>query len=152
MATVKVSLSFCQTRRVCDDVVCMQWKEPGDVTFKTISPDHFAMAVECQFNYTHLVILFFHTCTPLPCPLVKPGGSEYADGWPVVDELLGDLPSNHLQSHARVQYIGDTIYPSMSEFSFLYFCVVGYTFTDSASKYRFCFPLELHLCLQISMF
>ena len=29
-----------------------------------------------------------------------------------MEELQGDLPSNHLQSHARVQYTGDTIYPS----------------------------------------
>ena len=39
-------------------------------------------------------------------------GSEYEDGWPVVEELERDLPSNHLQSHSRVQYTGDTIHQS----------------------------------------
>jgi hypothetical protein len=79
-------------------VATVKWKEPGDTDFKTISSDHFAMAVK-----------------------LKPGGSEYADGWPVVEELQGDLPSNHLQSHARVQYTGDTIYP-ISELDILENC------------------------------
>lgn len=36
----------------------------------------------------------------------------YEEGWPVADELLKDLPSNQLQSHDRVKYVGDTLYPS----------------------------------------
>ncbi|CAI8005119.1 N-acetyl-beta-glucosaminyl-glycoprotein 4-beta-N-acetylgalactosaminyltransferase 1 [Geodia barretti] len=79
-------------------VATVKWKQPGDTDFKTISSDHFAMAVK-----------------------LKPGGSEYADGWPVVEELQGDLPSNHLQSHATVQYTGDTIYP-ISELDVLENC------------------------------
>jgi hypothetical protein len=29
----------------------------------------------------------------------------------IAEELLGDLPSNKLQSHERVKYVGDTVYP-----------------------------------------
>jgi hypothetical protein len=79
-------------------VATVKWKQPGDTDFKTISSDHFAMAVK-----------------------LKPGGSKYADGWPVVEELQGDLPSNHLQSHATVQYTGDTIHP-ISELDVLENC------------------------------
>ena len=30
----------------------------------------------------------------------------------IAEELRGDLPSNKLQSHERVNYVGDTVYPS----------------------------------------
>ena len=39
-------------------------------------------------------------------------GPRYEDGWPIAEELLKELPSNQLQSHKRVKYIGDTLYPS----------------------------------------
>ena len=54
--------------------------------------------------------------TPIPPPpstaVLEDGPSEYLDGWTVANELLKELPSNKLQSHDRVEYIGDTVYPS----------------------------------------
>ena len=46
VATVKVSLSFILAEWC--KVLCFQWKQPGDTDFKTISSDHFAMAVKCE--------------------------------------------------------------------------------------------------------
>ena len=66
------------------------------------------MAVQCKQMLSVL------SATESVVILSAVNGPEYRDGWPVVEQLLGDLPSNHLQSHSRVKYIGDTIYNSES--------------------------------------
>lgn len=91
-------------RAVCTS--CMQWKEPGSSQFTTIPPDHFAMAVKCEAAiHVHTVDDDMWSCSVTDT-------SEYEEGWPIADELLKELPSNTLQSHGRVKYIGDTVYHS----------------------------------------
>jgi hypothetical protein len=58
------------------------WKMPGSNTFTTIPSNRFAMAVKLDDTSSA-----------------------------IAEELLGDLPSNKLQSHERVKYVGDTVYP-----------------------------------------
>lgn len=64
------------------------------------------MAVKCEAS-THI-----HTVNDNIWSCVVTDNSEYENGWPIADELLKELPSNKLQSHERVKYIGDTVYHS----------------------------------------
>jgi len=64
----------------------IKWKYAEMEAFSSIPSDHFAMAVKLDSE------------------------GQFTD-WPIVQSLQGPLPSNELQSHHVVQFVGDTIYP-----------------------------------------
>lgn len=64
----------------------IKWRTPGQQEFVSIPKTNFAMAVKLD------------------------GNGKYTN-WPIVEKLKGHLPSNDLQTHHHVEFVGDTILP-----------------------------------------